>query len=163
MHSKKSVTVVCSSFPRKRESRNYRRLHADWIPACAGMTNFCESIRISIVLNKGGQAMKKELVLFLILSGTCFLTISGCVGQTGGSGEAQFQQHCAACHPKGGNTINPLRTLHSKDFAANNIKSPGDIVHRMRSPGTGMPMFSRNVIPDKEAYRIANYILSTFK
>jgi cytochrome c6 len=107
--------------------------------------------------------MEKELVLFLMLAGACFLALNGCEWQTGSSGEAVFQQHCAACHPKGGNTIDPRKTLHAKDFAANNIKSPGDIVHKMRNPGIGMPMFSRNVIPDKDAYQVAHYILSTFK
>jgi hypothetical protein len=37
------------SFPRKRESRNFRRLQADWIPAYAGMTTFCECINVSRV------------------------------------------------------------------------------------------------------------------
>jgi len=107
--------------------------------------------------------MKKQLGLFLMLAGACSLALSGCERQSGSSGEAMFQQHCAACHPNGGNAINPQKTLRSKDFAANNIKSPGDIVHRMRNPGTGMPMFSRNVIPDKDAYQVAHYIFSTFK
>src|SRR3990170_3332369 len=46
MVSQKSTTVVFSSFPRKRESRNFRRLQTDWIPAFAGMTTFCECINI---------------------------------------------------------------------------------------------------------------------
>jgi cytochrome c6 len=106
--------------------------------------------------------MRKEPVLILLLLGTWLLATSGCEQQTGRSGQALFQQHCAACHPNGGNTINPRRTLHSEDLAVNNIKSPGDIVDKIRHPGTGMPMFSRNVIPNKEAYRIAEYILANF-
>ena len=46
MESQKRSTVVCSSFPRRRESSNFKSFHADWIPACAGMTTLCDSIKL---------------------------------------------------------------------------------------------------------------------
>jgi cytochrome c6 len=107
--------------------------------------------------------MNKGPVFFSLLAWVCFLAIAGCARQTGNSGEALFTQHCAACHPKGGNTINPQKTLHAKDLTANNIITPGDIVQKIRIPGVGMPRFDRNVILDRDAKKIARYILTTFK
>jgi cytochrome c6 len=88
---------------------------------------------------------------------------SGCSPQTGMSGEALFAQHCAGCHPNGGNTINPQKTLHGKSLEANNINTPGDIVSKMRNPGVSMPNFNRDVITDKDALKIAKYIRSAFE
>jgi len=79
------------------------------------------------------------------------------------SGEADFKEHCAACHPEGGNIINPKKTLLKKDREANKIKSAADIVQVMRKPGMGMTAFDAKAISDKEALEIANYILKTFK
>ena len=39
------------------------------------------------------------------------------------SGEELFKTHCAACHPKGRNIVNPMKTLHKKDRDANNVKT----------------------------------------
>lgn len=80
-----------------------------------------------------------------------------------GSGEQLYKQHCAACHPDGGNTMNAKKTLHSADMAANNVKTSDDIVKLMRNPGQGMPKFDEKAIPDKDAKAIAEYILATFK
>src|SRR5689334_22375156 len=37
------------------------------------------------------------------------------------SGEALFKQHCAVCHPDGGNIVKPEYTLHRKSLVAHNI------------------------------------------
>lgn len=79
------------------------------------------------------------------------------------AGEKLFQQHCASCHAKGGNIINPQKTLSSKDLKANKITTPEDIVKVMRNPGPGMPVFDEKTIPDAEAKAIAQYIQKTFK
>jgi len=79
------------------------------------------------------------------------------------SGEALFKQHCAACHPDGGNTINAKKTLHATDMTANNVKSTDDIVKLMRAPGQGMPKFDPATISDVDAKSIGDYILATFK
>ncbi len=72
----------------------------------------------------------------------------------------------------GGNIVNPKKTLHRKDLDANNIKTAGDIVKKMRNPGPypthpqewgGMRMFDQRTISDDDALKIANYILETFK
>jgi cytochrome c6 len=78
-------------------------------------------------------------------------------------GEELFKQHCAGCHPDGGNIIDPKYTLHKKDLKAHRITKPADIVTIMRNPGPGMTKFDKKTIPDKDAQRIAGYILKTFK
>jgi cytochrome c6 len=79
------------------------------------------------------------------------------------SGEELFKQHCAVCHPDGGNIIDPKDTLHKKDLKAHRITKPADIVKIMRNPGTGMTKFDNKIIPDKDAQKIAGYILKTFR
>ena len=75
----------------------------------------------------------------------------------------EFEKHCAACHPNGGNTMKPDKTLREKNVQANGVKSPEDIVALMRKPGPGMTKFDRKAIGDREARAIAEYILKTFK
>lgn len=79
------------------------------------------------------------------------------------SGAAEFSEHCAVCHPEGGNIINPAKTLQKKDLDANGVKKSADIVKIMRNPGPGMTKFDKKTVPDKEAKAIADYILKTFK
>ncbi len=79
------------------------------------------------------------------------------------AGEKLFEQHCAPCHPKGGNIINPAFTLHKKDRDAHGVKTAKEIVGKMRKPGPGMTAFDAKTIPDKDAMKIADYILKTFK
>jgi cytochrome c6 len=77
-------------------------------------------------------------------------------------GEALFMQHCAVCHPNGGNIINPEKPLGRSSLERNGITSPADIVAIMRHPGPGMMIFDQNVISDQDAEKIAEYILRTF-
>ncbi len=79
------------------------------------------------------------------------------------SGEKEFKDHCASCHPDGGNIINPQKTLHKKDREVNNVKTEADIIGKMRKPGPGMTEFDKNTISDEKARAIARYILKTFK
>lgn len=78
------------------------------------------------------------------------------------SGEELFEANCAACHPKGRNIVNPMKTLHKKDRDANNVKTPQDIINKMRNPGPGMTQFDKKTISDKDAKKIADYIIKTF-
>lgn len=79
------------------------------------------------------------------------------------SGEAEFKEHCAACHPNGGNVMNPQKTLSKKDLTANKIKTATDVINVMRKPGPGMTPFDKKTLPDGEAKAIAEYILKSFK
>jgi cytochrome c6 len=78
-------------------------------------------------------------------------------------GAKEFKEHCAVCHPDGGNIVNPKKTLSKKDREANGVKTAKDIIKNMRKPGPGMTAFDTKTISDKEAKAIADYILKTFK
>ncbi len=78
------------------------------------------------------------------------------------SGEALFKQHCAVCHPDGGNIANPQKSLHKKDREANGVNTAADIIAKMRNPGPGMTTFDEKMLPDKDAQAIAEYELKTF-
>lgn len=79
------------------------------------------------------------------------------------SGEALFKQHCAVCHPDGGNIVNPQKTLHRETREANGFKTADDIVRNMRNPGPGMTKFDETLLPEQDARAIADYVLKTFK
>jgi cytochrome c6 len=78
-------------------------------------------------------------------------------------GETKFKEHCAVCHPDGGNIVNPKKALHKKDRDANGVKSEADIVKTIRKPGPGMTPFDAKTLSDKDAGEIAKYIVKTFK
>ena len=77
--------------------------------------------------------------------------------------ETLFKQHCAACHPDGGNIMKKEKTLHKKELQANKLLTAKDLVRYMRNPGPGMPGFDSKSLPDKDAARLAEYILKSFK
>jgi cytochrome c6 len=79
------------------------------------------------------------------------------------NGEAEFKEHCAACHADGGNLINPSKPLFRKDREKSGLKKAGDLIRVMRKPGPGMSTFDKKSLPDKEAQAIAEYIIKTFK
>ncbi|MEI6208144.1 MAG: c-type cytochrome [Desulfuromonadales bacterium] len=79
------------------------------------------------------------------------------------NGEDGFKEHCAECHREGGNIVNPNKTLSEKDRKSNGIKTVDEIVRIMRKPGEGMTRFDEKTISDKDARRIAVYIINTFK
>ncbi len=78
------------------------------------------------------------------------------------TGEALFKQNCAVCHVNGGNIVNPKKPLHKKEREDNGVKTAADIVKRMRNPGPGMTKFDEKAISNKDAKKIAEYILKTF-
>ena len=107
--------------------------------------------------------MKKTFILLSLFAFA--VLVSGTIGAASGegsNGEALFKQHCSACHPDGGNIVNPQKTLHKKDRQANGVKTGSDIVNKMRNPGPGMTQFDKKTISDKDAAAIAGYILKTF-
>jgi cytochrome c6 len=78
-------------------------------------------------------------------------------------GKKEFEEHCAVCHPNGGNIMNPAKTIGKKVLAAGGVKGAKDIIAKMRKPGPGMTAFDKKAVSDKEAKAIAEYILKTFK
>ncbi|HJV66408.1 MAG TPA: c-type cytochrome [Geomonas sp.] len=108
---------------------------------------------------------KFVLVAASLVSMSMFASAAFCDVPKGGKidGKKEFEEHCASCHPKGGNIVNPKKTLSKKDRMANGVKNAKDIVAKMRKPGPGMTPFDAKAVPDSEAMAIANYIIATFK
>ncbi len=79
------------------------------------------------------------------------------------SGKNEFNEHCAVCHPDGGNVINSMKPLHKKELKANGVKSSKDIIAKIRNPGPGMTKFDEKTISNAEAKAIAEYVQKTFK
>jgi cytochrome c6 len=103
--------------------------------------------------------MKKSLAIAsAAVLGTLIATLSFAA-----SGEELYKQHCSACHPDGGNIVNPKKTLHKKELAKNGVKDWRGVVGKMRAPGPGMTAFDKATVSDKDAKAIAVYVLKTFK
>ncbi|HXX57358.1 MAG TPA: c-type cytochrome [Thermodesulfovibrionales bacterium] len=108
--------------------------------------------------------MKKVITTLVVAAVSIFVTAVFAKEEAKAkAGEELFKKHCVACHPDGGNIINPQKTLHKKDLDANNIKRPADIINKMRNPGPGMTKFDEATISDKEAREIAAYVMKAFK
>lgn len=117
--------------------------------------------------------MRKLFVLCTFVLSVCLFGTGLSAKETSKrkSGEALFSEFCAECHAGGGNLLNPEKTLHKKSLEANNIKTPEDIVNKMRNRGPfaahpqsrlTMKRFDEDAIPDQDAYEIAKYILAAF-
>lgn len=110
--------------------------------------------------------MKKGLIAAVaVLSISLGATAGFCDVKKGEKmdGKKEFDKHCAACHPNGGNVVNAQKPLSKKSLASHGIKTEKDIVNKMRNPGPGMTKFDQKTLPDKEAKVIAAYVLKTFK
>ena len=108
--------------------------------------------------------MNKSVVVSLaLLALSAFATTGMAEEKKGATGEELFKLHCAACHPDGGNIINPKETLSKADREKHGVKTAKAIIGKMRKPGPGMTKFDTKTIPDKDAKAIADYILKTFK
>jgi cytochrome c6 len=109
--------------------------------------------------------MIRKITALLAIFAVCSLAVSSLADTKKGEkidGKKEFDEHCAVCHPEGGNIINRAKTLHKKDREANGVKKAGDIVQKMRKPGPGMTPFDKKTISDKEAGAIADYIIKSF-
>ncbi len=108
--------------------------------------------------------MKKVIVLLVGVLTVCGVGAFAFAEKASkNTGEAEFKEHCAICHPDGGNIINPKKTLHKADREANKIRSEADIVKLIRKPGPGMTPFDEKTVSDAEAKEVAKYIFKTFK
>ncbi len=109
-----------------------------------------------------GRNLHSTLWIILFLAAVVALISIGTSDAADKTGEALFKQHCAACHPDGGNIVNPNKTLKKKDMAANKLMTEDAVVKFMRNPGPGMLKFDEKTLPDKDARAVASYILKTF-
>ena len=118
--------------------------------------------------------MRKVFMIAILILSVCVLVtyLQAKDVSTEQTGELLFSKHCASCHPKGGNILNPKKTLYRKDLQENKIVTAEDIVNTIRNPGpvpahpqewAGMTMFDEKKLSNEDAFKIANYILKTFK
>jgi cytochrome c6 len=107
--------------------------------------------------------VKASCVLVILLLAVIICGMAPACKGTAVSGADLFMMHCTGCHPGGGNTVKPQKTLHAKDLNANNIRTAEDIVEKIRNPGAGMPRFGESLIPRKDALRLGKYILATYR
>lgn len=108
----------------------------------------------------------KKIMIFAVLLIAALVLSAGQVSaaeKKQSSGKALFLKNCSGCHENGGNLVKPEKTLSKKRLAENNIKTTGDIIKKMRNPVPPMPVFDPGTISDKDAKKIAEYVLSTFK
>jgi cytochrome c6 len=98
--------------------------------------------------------VKKGILLATLVLTTALLASAASAATAGG--EAIFKAKCAACHPNGGNIINPKTTLKG-------IKDPKKITGKIRKGGGGMTAFDAKAVSDADANAVADYIIKTFK
>jgi cytochrome c6 len=123
---------------------------------------------------KGVRELKKILLPSGLMVWACLLLapVSSPAASAGMTRKELFERHCANCHPDGGNRLNPLQTLRRSDLEANGFRTARDIVNKMRDPEafsphlgkwSAMKKFDRKVLPDEDAFRIAEYVLDVFR
>ena len=98
--------------------------------------------------------MKKSILTATVVSSIGMMSAAAFAAEN--SGEAVFKAKCAACHPDGGNIINPKSTLKG-------IKDSKKIISKIRKGGGGMNAFDAKAISDADAKLVAEYIMKTFK
>lgn len=86
----------------------------------------------------------------------------GCSDGSGVDGGELFATHCAGCHPKGGNTIRPEKTLARAHRESSGIRTARDVAAYIRNPGPGMPAFGEGMIPPADALKIGEYVVVSF-
>ncbi|OGT96812.1 MAG: cytochrome C [Geobacteraceae bacterium GWB2_52_12] len=103
----------------------------------------------------------RTVLLALLMLTLCVATVEADVkGKV--SGAKEFEKHCATCHPDGANIINKNKPLDRESLKRNGITDWQGIVAVMRQPGPGMTRHDKQIIPDREARAIAEYVLKTF-
>src|SRR6185369_1958998 len=109
---------------------------------------------------KGGYVMRKALIVTvaMLAIGSFACSVQADMKKGKLDAKAEFEEHCASCHPDGGNIINKAKPIDKKTLEKNGIKTWKDIVAKMRNPGPGMTKFDKKEIPDAEAKAIAVYI-----
>jgi cytochrome c6 len=128
------------------------------------MNRYVALILAVLTVSAGGVAgCKKETEQKTEAPRTAPAPASTTPGTSPVTGEQLFTQFCAACHPDGGNIINPKKTLHAAVLADNRIKTSDDLLKILRNPGPGMRKFEPATISDNDAKLIYEYVAATFR
>lgn len=97
----------------------------------------------------------KKSVFWIIAALTGTIAVGSALAEQK-TGEALFKEKCAACHPDGGNIINPKEQIKG-------MKDKKKIVKKIRKGGGGMTAFDQKAVSDADAKAIADYVIKTFK
>lgn len=97
---------------------------------------------------KGVKAIINRLHIRILIAIQCCCLLAAVVSYAGEqiSGEALFKEKCSSCHP------NATRISRNKN-----------ILKTIRNPPPYMPVFDEDRIPDKDAKKIAEYVLKILK
>ena len=96
-------------------------------------------------------------LIFAVLSIFAIATFAFTAPALAEDGKQVFDANCAACHFKGGNTINPSKTLKKEDLEKYN-KFSADAIYDQDMKGAGaMPSFAR--LGEAKLRAVAAYIM----
>jgi cytochrome c6 len=113
-----------------------------------------------------GIYMKHTICLLLFLSMTYIISGMAYAEEISKtiSGETLFLENCSRCHPKGGNIINPSKTLNKRTLAAINLDTEDALLQYLLNPGPGMPrlIHRESGLSEPDARKIIRFILTTF-
>ncbi|OGP53946.1 MAG: hypothetical protein A2Y65_02180 [Deltaproteobacteria bacterium RBG_13_52_11] len=102
--------------------------------------------------------MKTILAMLIIIAAfMCSFVISAFTQDSapGSSGTVLFNEHCAACHPNGGNTVNPNKPLKGSPA----MQKFDVFLTWIRKPVQPMPSFPSSKISDQQAKGLYDYLL----
>jgi uncharacterized membrane protein len=111
----------------------------------------------------------------LVLYALCFLNVIG-MGYFGGelvygskpspaansssqAGEQSYRKNCSACHPNGGNTIDPDLPVKGSP----KLTDFDSFLSWIRNPNPGMPPYPESRISEKESRELYEYVAKEFK
>ena len=103
--------------------------------------------------------MFTQIFVLSLLVGTATAIASTAIAT---DGKILFARHCVGCHYNGGNTVNPAKPLTRIYREANGLRTPKELVAKIRQGGPGMPAFSAARLSEPNAQAIAEYIIKTF-
>jgi mono/diheme cytochrome c family protein len=105
--------------------------------------------------------MKTILAMLIIGVFTCSFVISAFTQDSakGSPGEVLLKENCAACHPNGGNVINPNKPLKG----AQTLNTFETFLSWIRKPIQPMPPFPPSKISDQQAKELYDYLLKETK
>ena len=97
--------------------------------------------------------MNKILLGAVTLLAICSFATAGLCDTNGGkiNAKKEFEEHCAVCHPNGGNTINAKKTLSKKSLEASGIKSAKDIISQIRNSRTVYHLTTADIVDLKSS------------
>ncbi len=90
------------------------------------------------------------------------LTFTAVLSVTNVSANEVFDKYCSSCHSKGGNIMNPEKTLSQDHLAKNSVDNIGSISALVTTGKAPMPAFGKQ-LSDEEIAEVAKYVMDQAK